>query len=119
MNEAGLEVSHKYGFGAVDAGAAVGLAENWTSSGAEINASFGPFLPGTDIDDGSGIWSEFNLSVPLDIALESIDVFVDIDHTSRGNLDIVLESPSGHQSGLAEKHSDSNNDYDDWMFGTV
>ena len=119
LNGAGLEVSHKYGFGAVDAGAAVGLAEIWSSSGAEVNASFGPFLPGTDIDDGSGIWSEFNLSVSLDIALESIDIFVDIDHTSRGNLDIILESPSGHESWLAEKHSDDNDDYDDWMFGTV
>ena len=43
VNGGGLNVSHKYGFGAVDAGAAVSLAENWTSSGEETNATFGPF----------------------------------------------------------------------------
>ena len=119
VNGAGLNVSHKYGFGAVDAGSAVVLAENWTSSGVEINASFGPFEPLTDIEDGSGVWEEFNLSVPIDLSLESVDVYVDIDHTARGDLDIVLESPSGHQSWLAEQHNDDGNHYDDWMFGTV
>ena len=119
VNGAGHLVSHKYGFGAVDAGAAVHMAENWTSSGIESNASFGPFTPGTEIEDGSGSWTEFNLSVPVNLSLESIDVFVDIGHSSRGDLDIVLESPSGHQSWLAEEHNDDNNDYADWMFGTV
>ena len=119
VNGAGLLVSHKYGFGAVDAGSAVSLAENWTSSGVESNASFGPFTPGTEIEDGTSTWTEFNLSVPVDLSLESVDVFVDIGHSFRGNLDIVLESPSGHQSWLAEEHNDDNNDYADWMFGTV
>ena len=118
-NGAGLRVSHKYGFGAIDAGAAVSLAENWTSSGIEVNASFGPFTPNTDIENGVSTWTDFHVSVPLDLQLESVDVLVDISHTSRGNLDIVLESPSGHQSWLAEEHTDGGDDYSNWMFGTV
>ena len=119
MNGAGHMVSHKYGFGAADAGAAVSLAENWTSSGQESNASFGPYSPSTDIPDGSNDWTEFSIDVPVDLQLESIDVLVDISHPSRGDLDIVLRSPSGKESWLAEEHSDSSNDYSNWMFNTV
>ena len=119
VNGGGLNVSHKYGFGAVDAGAAVSLAENWTSSGEETNATFGPFTENLVIDNGPSAWTEFNLSVPIDLSLESVDVFVDITHSARGELDIVLESPSGHQSWLAEVHDDNNADYSDWRFGTV
>ena len=119
LNGAGHDVSHKFGFGAVDAGAAVSLAENWSSSGEETNASFGPYTPDIDIDDDFGTWMEFNLSVPIDLRLESIDVIVDITHDSRGELDIVLEAPSGHESWLAEEHSDNNDDYINWRFGTV
>ena len=119
INGGGLMVSHKYGFGSVDAGAAVSLAENWTSSGEEVNATFGPFLPNEAIDNGASSWTEFNLTVPVDLELESIDVILDITHTSRGDLDIILESPMGYQSWLAEEHGDSSNDYSNWMFNTV
>ncbi|MBI88156.1 MAG: hypothetical protein CMB67_03915, partial [Euryarchaeota archaeon] len=118
-NGAGHLVSHKYGFGTVDAGAAVSLAENWTSSGQEANASFGPFSSSTSIPNGGSGWTEFEITVPVDLQLESIDVTVDISHTARGDLDIVLESPSGHQSWLAEERNDNNNDYSNWTFGTV
>ena len=56
-NGAGHLVSHKYGFGTVDAGAAVSLAENWTSSGQEANASFGPFSSSTSIPNGGSGWT--------------------------------------------------------------
>ena len=118
-NGAGHDVSHKFGFGAVDAGAAVSLAQNWSSSGEEYNASFGPFTPNLEIDNGPFTWTEMNLSVPIDLRLESIDVVVDITHDARGELDIVLQSPSGHESWLAEEHSDNNADYGNWRFGTV
>ena len=119
VNGAGHDVSHKFGFGAVDAGAAVSLALNWSSSGEETNASFGPYTSNIEIDNGPSTWTEFNLSVPVDLRLESIDVVVDITHDARGELDIVLESPSGHESWLAEEHTDNNADYANWRFGTV
>ena len=119
VNGAGHDVSHKFGFGAVDAGAAVSLALNWSSSGEETNASFGPYTSNIEIDNGPSTWTELNLSVPVDLRLESIDVVVDITHDARGELDIVLESPSGHESWLAEEHTDNNADYANWRFGTV
>ena len=119
VNGAGHDISHKYGFGAIDAGAAVSLAENWTNVDPEINQTFGPYNPSFSIPTSSNSWSEFNLQINEDISLESIDVIVDIDHSNRGDLDIVLESPNGTQSWLAEEHNDGGNDYSNWLFNTV
>ena len=119
INNAGHDVSHKYGFGAIDAGAAVSLAENWTNVDNEINQTFGPYMPSFDIPTSTNSWSEFDVQINEDISLESIDIIVDIDHPDRGDLDIVLESPNGTQSWLAEEHNDGGNDYSNWLFNTV
>ena len=119
INGAGLQVSHKYGFGVVDAGAAVSLAENWTNVDVESNFSYGPFTPGVGIPDDDSEWSEFSLNITSDVNIESIDLVTDITHTSRGDLDIVLVSPSGKESWLAESRNDNGNGYSDWMFNTV
>ena len=34
-------------------------------------------------------------------------------------MDIVLQSPNGTESWLAEEHNDGGNDYSNWMFNTV
>ena len=119
VNGAGHMISHKYGFGAVDAGAAVSLANNWSGVAGETNVSFGPFLPNISIPDGDNNWTEFDIFVETDLSLESVELMVDIEHSSRGDLDIVLESPSGKESWLAENHADSGDDYGNWIFSTV
>jgi len=119
INGAGLNVSHKYGFGAIDAGAAVSLAENWTNVNMESNFSYGPFSPNTEITDNDETWNEFSVNITADIKIESIDIITDITHTSRGDLDIVLVSPSGKESWLAESRGDNGNGYSDWLFNTV
>ena len=119
INDAGHDVSHKYGFGAIDAGSAVSLAENWTNVDEELNLTFGPYSPSFTIPTSTNSWSEFDVQITDEISLESIDVIVDIDHSSRGDLDIVLESPNGTESWLAEEHNDAGNDYSNWMFNTV
>jgi len=119
VNGAGHDISHKYGFGAVDAGAAVSVAENWVNVGEELNATYGPYTPSLDIPDDDNSWSEVTAVVTDEYSLESVDVSVDITHSARGDLDIVLVSPLGTESWLAEAHGDDGNDYSDWMFSTV
>ena len=119
VNGAGHDISHKYGFGAVDAGAAVSVAENWVNVGEELNATYGPYTPSLDIPDDDNSWSEVTAVVTDEYSLESVDVSVDITHSARGDLDIVLVSPLGTESWLAETHGDDGNDYSDWMFSTV
>jgi hypothetical protein len=110
INDAGHDVSHKYGFGAIDAGAAVSLAENWTNVDEELNLTFGPYSRSFTIPTSTNSWSEFDVQITDDISLESIDIVVDIDHSNRGDLDIVLQSPNGTESWLAEEHNDGGND---------
>ncbi|SVB01112.1 uncharacterized protein METZ01_LOCUS153966, partial [marine metagenome] len=119
VNGAGHDVSHKYGFGVVDAGAAVAVAESWVNVDEEFNSTYGPYTLATDIPDGNTSWSEYTTVVTDEYSLESVDLVVDITHAYRGDLDIVLVSPSGTESWLAESRSDNGNDYSDWMFSTV
>ncbi|HIF04865.1 MAG TPA: hypothetical protein EYQ80_05610 [Candidatus Poseidoniales archaeon] len=119
VNGAGHDVSHKYGFGAIDAGAAVALAENWTTVDPAINITTGTRSIGTAIPDNNGSVLNETVYIPDGLQVEHVEVIVDIDHTYRGDLVVTLTSPSGTESTLAQKHGDSGNNYRDWMFSTV
>ena len=119
VNGAGHEVSHKYGYGVIDAGAAVSMAESWTSVEQEISFSSGTTTVDTDIPDNSPNYISSNTTVPDAILVENVDVIVDIPHDFRGDLEIILTSPSGTESVLSEKHDDENSDYSNWRFSTV
>ena len=118
-NGAGHEVSHKYGFGAIDAGAAVAIAENWSTVGPEMNFSGGLLNPAATIPDNTGVAVEETVYISQQLMLESVDVFVDIDHNSRGDLEVSLISPSGYETRLAREHNDQGNDYGNWVFSSV
>ena len=118
-NGDGYLVSHKYGFGVVDASAAVNLAAQWSLVESEMNFSTGMQTVNLGIPDNSGAPINLSVNITEPLHLESIDVYVDIDHTYRGDVELILTAPSGMQSILTEKHSDANNDYADWRFSTV
>lgn len=115
VNAAGYEFNHKYGFGAVDALAAVQLAENWTPLGTARLISSPEVFSGAVIPENTvGVTSSYIM--PDDLPnIEYIEVFVDIDHDYGGDLEIVLTSPAGTQSVLAEEHPDGTR-YQDWFF---
>ncbi|MDC0851427.1 S8 family serine peptidase, partial [Euryarchaeota archaeon] len=120
VNGVGYDVSHKYGFGVIDAGATVALAENWTSVDDEATALYGPYNPSVAIPDNSSSWTEFSTYVSAGIQVETTEVTVDIEHFWRGDLDIVLVSPSGTESWLAEGSiTNSGQNFENWTFSTV
>tara|TARA_B100000674_G_scaffold280556_1_gene231918 strand:- start:4824 stop:8285 length:3462 start_codon:yes stop_codon:yes gene_type:complete len=119
-NGAGHDVSHKYGFGVIDASAAVDLAETWVNVDPVINYQSGLIdVPDQQIPDNSAPGIVETIQVPDSIKIEHVEVVVDIDHTYRGDLEIILTSPSGTQSVLSEKHEDSGNNWNNWMFTSV
>ena len=67
----------------------------------------------------TGITREFIVSAQDNLRVEHVAVTVNINHTARGNLKIMLTSPSGYVSRLAEVHSDSGNNFANWTFMTV
>jgi subtilisin-like proprotein convertase family protein/endonuclease/exonuclease/phosphatase family metal-dependent hydrolase len=119
QNGVGRWVNHKYGFGVVDAAAAVNAAKTWTNVGAEVSATSGVITVGQSIPDNNttGITSSFTMSA--DVSIENVEIVFNATHASRGNLQVVLTSPSGTRSVLAERRTDSNDHYTGWMFSTV
>ena len=120
INGANHDVSHKYGYGVIDAGAAVAMAETWTSVEEETSVTTGTLdCIQCDIPDNSPNYVSVNTTVTEPILVENVDVIVDITHEFRGDLEMVLTSPDGTRSILSEKHSDDGNDFNNWRFSTV
>lgn len=109
-NDAGKDFNIQYGFGTVDASAAVAMAETWTTVDPEVSYSSGDILISAALDDGSGNFAS-NIQVagePVvsqhtvddNINIESIEVQLDANHTYWGDLRFSITSPSGTTSFL-------------------
>jgi subtilisin-like proprotein convertase family protein len=104
-NAAGFHHSYLYGFGVVDAQAAVQAAKSWVTFNAEqqiiaesgtVNVSIPDFqIPSALVE------SKENVTAAASFVVESVNVYLDLKHSSRGDLDIVLVSPQGTSSLLA------------------
>jgi subtilisin family serine protease len=116
VNGAGNEVSYKYGFGAVDADAAVTAAQNWTTVDPEIVTSSEQINVDQAIPDNNGESVSSTVGITEDVQIEWVEVVFDADHTQRGDLEVALTSPDGTESILAETHRDVNDNYDSWTF---
>ncbi|NOY71898.1 MAG: S8 family serine peptidase [Gammaproteobacteria bacterium] len=125
-NGAGLQVNHNYGFGVVDAKAAVLLAKNWTNLAPEKKYSTSVKQVNKKIGDNDG------LSVVSVLSVESSDIsnieFIDIrfsadDHPYAGDLEITLTNlATGTSSRLAETHFCEGGcilPYRNWRFGST
>lgn len=119
-NSAGFSFNHKYGAGLVNARAAVALATNWVNLGAQIRATVSETNQTLAIPDNNtnGLARSFNFAA-TGMRVEHATVTLDVRHLNRGQLAVTLTSPSGMQSRLAEKHTDSGDHYSGWTFSSV
>jgi subtilisin-like proprotein convertase family protein len=120
-NGAGYHINHQYGFGRVDALAAVTTAITWINAGAEIQAGTSS-SPNSPIPDNNATGVSDTITINDSISIEFVEVEFSADHTYWPDLEVVLVSPDGTESVLAEKHTPSSSPsgtYDHWVFGTV
>jgi kexin len=109
-NGAGIFVNHKYGFGTIDANAAVTYAKTWTPlTGSQIVTSTVWQTNGgtaTAITDNSTAGVSQNIVVTGSgiTSIEWVTLEFVSAHTSIGDLTVILTSPSGTKSILAKKH---------------
>ena len=98
--------NHSYGFGVVDAGAAVELAKEWvnipamestTVESGELSLEV-PDAPGAD--ETATVTSTLTLDTTIGFT-EFVEVRTSFQHDSFRDLEIVLVSPSGAESRLA------------------
>lgn len=124
-NAAGFAVNHKYGFGRVDALAAVTAAETWNMVPEQRSPPpTATSVPGKLIPDNdeTGVSDSIILAADVAVAVEYVQVCLTIaNHTRYGDLNIVLTSPEGTESVLApeKEYFDDNYTYNNWCFGSV
>ncbi|MFO8040668.1 MAG: S8 family serine peptidase [Sodalinema sp.] len=111
-NGGGLHVNHDYGFGRVDAHAAVRLSETWTAQQRvlqPLNTSVqGTWETEASLSQTSTVpvtlvgLSEVSqtLTLPAGVELQHTEIDIDISHDSIEDLIITLTSPSGTESLL-------------------
>jgi Ca2+-binding RTX toxin-like protein len=101
LNGTGLHFSHDYGFGLLDAHAAVRLAESWTSTtptfGRLVSAS-GSITASVSIPDTGSIAS--TLEIEETVRVNRVEVQFTISHLRPADLEVTLVSPSGTRSIL-------------------
>ena len=123
-NGGGFHVNHKYGFGCIDAGAATTLAQAWTNYPPMVTVTTAVSVPNLPIPDNdpTGVTDTIVVTGSGIQHLEHVEIVFDSpDHTFAGDLKIVLTSPMGTQSVLAETHNCSAGcvPYVSWSFGSV
>jgi len=116
INGAGHDFNDRYGFGAVDAAPAVALAEAWTNVAPEVSALSGISNVAAAIPDGNTTGVSRSIVVSDPVKIETVEVVLNASHLSRGQLRLVLTSPSGTQSILAEPRADTGDNYSNWSF---
>ncbi|MDJ1182164.1 S8 family serine peptidase [Roseofilum casamattae] len=127
QNGAGHWVNHNYGFGAVDAEAAVNLAKTWTTVAEEVQISETKNV-NKRLKDKKKLKSKIKLKDDNAIALEWVEIELNADHQYKGDLEIVLEHIYRDESGkkqvsqsiLSEQHFNPQYQFDDnshtWKF---
>lgn len=118
QNAAGRWVNDNYGFGAIDASAAVAMAGAWTGVAPEVGATSGVQIVGASIPDNNATGVTRSVAINDRLVIETVEVVLNVTHPFVGDLQITLTSPSGTTSVLATKRSDPTDNYDEFIFTT-
>jgi kexin len=106
-NGAGYNINHSYGFGVLDAAAAVALASTWTPLPdlSVVQTNLLPINLAIPDANTTGVSANLIISGTGITELEYVHIFVDVPaHTYWPDLEISIESPSGTVSLLSEPH---------------
>lgn len=103
-NGGGLQFHHGYGYGLVDAHAAVRLAETWSeqSTFANRQSATQAAIVNQAVPDPGSISDSITIS-GMDLELDWVEVGVSIAHPFIGDLSVTLTSPAGTTSTLVNR----------------
>ena len=119
QTKVGNDYNHAYGYGLVDATAAVNMAESWQTVDSEIVVSTGEITVDGLIYDNHEAGASSAVFVNQSMNIENVEVLVDVNHFSRGDLNLFLTSPNGVVSELVLENLDLGFHYQDWTFSSV
>ncbi|MFL2941564.1 MAG: S8 family serine peptidase, partial [Candidatus Poseidoniales archaeon] len=115
----GYDYNHAYGYGLVDATAAVNMAESWETIGEELVVKTGEKRVDGNIFDDNDVGISSTITVNESINIESVEILVNVTHYYRGDLNFFLTSPNGVVSELVRAHGDPGLHYRNWTFTSV
>jgi subtilisin family serine protease len=118
FNAAGHLINYNYGFGAIDANAAVALAEIWQPVRQETQLSSG-VVAVDEVVPTDDVGLVRTVTIDQDIRIESVELVLNVDATRVGDIGITLTAPSGTESVLAVSRSDVGSDYVDYIFTSL
>lgn len=105
-NGGGMHFSNDYGYGLVDAHAAVRLAESWTLQSTSLNEQVGVgyTFPGRiALTEANTVPHEFKITINESINSESISLWLSLNHSRMSDLRIEIRSPEGTWSVLTDR----------------
>lgn len=123
-------INHKYGFGAVDADAAVSLAESWTNVASEESPYSYP-TDGSEKSVGSNFSDNNSTGASDSITISGSSIkkieFIEVYLTASSyiaDMDVRLTNSNGTESVLAVEHNCSSSTtcsstFNGWRFGTA
>lgn len=116
-NGGGLHVSDDFGFGLVDAHAAVRLAETWNAQSTKANLDLATATSTrlATIPDGGTLTDSVTIA-NANLKIDRVDVALNIDHDSIGQLIVTLTSPNGTTSTLVNRPGNGSSTQDDIRF---
>ena len=122
-NGGGAHFSNDYGYGLVDALAAVRLAETWLLTGTEAAVTSSQFSNAMDvrdapivIPDGNATGLSFTGTANFDDTVERVTVEIAFSTTFTGDMEVYLTSPSGTVSRLIADTGGGNDFNGTWTF---
>lgn len=118
-NAGGHGINPKFGFGAIDAHAAVLLAQSWTPVGPEQIADSGLIAINASIPDNSPIGLTRVVTIPDNLLVEHAELILDVETNYVGDLSITLQSPGGTVSVLSVPRDDPQDDLSGRVFTSV
>ncbi|MDP6964152.1 MAG: S8 family serine peptidase, partial [Planctomycetota bacterium] len=119
QNGAGYDINYSYGFGAIDVGAAVSAAINYTSPGIEYQFDSGMMTVNRSIPDNDPNGIAEYINMPEDLIIQHVEVEVFATHNYIGDLEIELVAPTGTHSLLKHQNSDNSDDIHYHTFTSV
>ncbi len=119
LNAAGRWVSDQFGYGAIDAGAAVALAATHVNMPAERTWTSPVLTVNTQIPDNVLTGVSSSVVVPANLAIERVQVILDAPHQRLGDLRVELFGPSGVRSLLADNRTDFSGGYASFTFTSI
>ena len=108
-NGGGMHVSHDYGFGLVDAYAAVRVAESWRSVSTSLNewVAEGLQYPASPIAIPDGGSASSTITLAAGLRIDRVEVDLALAHPYLVQLRVTLTAPDGTESVLVQNPSTS------------